>query len=140
MALEKPDNTQMKSRQRLREIYRDVSWAIELVDGEDCLSIRTIDYHSGPLTLPLSRLKKYIEAVENAASIEAPIKLKEKPPKDVVELRRQGQWSLAFSKKNKCLIIKTAYEDEEPLLLSRKELYGIGKMMNKRVRRKGSIL
>jgi len=80
-------------------------------------------------------LKKYIEAVENTAGIETPIKLKTDQPKDVVDIRRQGQWSLAFSKKNKCLIIKAAYEDEEPLLLSRKELCGIGKMMNKRVRR-----
>ncbi len=132
MVLEKHNNTPVKTHQRLREIYSDVSWAISLIDGEDCLYIRMTDYHAEPLTLPLSRLKKYIEAVDNLASDETPIKLKTEKPKDVVEIRRQGQWSLALSKKNKCLIVKTPYDDEEPLLLSRKELYEIGKMMSKR--------
>ena len=135
MAEKKHGETPVKSRQRLREIYSDVSWAIALVDGEDCLSIRTVDYHAGPLTLPLSRLKKYIEAVENTARIEAPIKLNTEQPKDAVEIRRQGRWSLALSKEKKCLIVATPHEDEKPLLLSRKELYGIGKMMNKRAKR-----
>ncbi len=126
----------MKSRQRLREIYSDVSWAIDLIDEEDCLTIRMTDYHAGPLTLPLSRLKQYIDAVKNTSSVETPIKLKAEQPKDVVEFRRQDQWSLALSKKDKYLIVKSLYNDEEPLLLSRKELYAIVKMMNKRVKRR----
>ena len=52
-----------------------------------------------------------------------------------MQIHRDDSWLITLSKKDKCIIIKTTDYHAEPLKLTRKELYTLGKLLNKRVKR-----
>jgi len=114
-------------------IYSDESWSVVLSAKGDSLIIGTTDYHAGPLTLSLAQLTEAIkssgvpEASRESVAIDRTA--------DQVEVGRKGRFVLAISKKDKSLLIQTKDGAEIPLKLSRKELYELGKMMNRRVKR-----
>lgn len=62
-------------------------------------------------------------------------KVKDDRLADLHEIGRQNRYVLTISKKEKCLYIAARHDNDATLKLSRKELYAIGKMMNKRVKR-----
>jgi len=117
-------------------IYTDGSWSVALSAEGDSLIIQATDYHAGPLKLPLRQLERHIASGEKLADEEIADDLKTELPNDIIEIRKQSRWTIALSKKQKCLFIKTKNGEVNPLRLSRKELYRIGKMMNKRVKNK----
>lgn len=138
MARDKIDDIKQKQLAGLSEIYSDQSWSIAFSDADDCLIIRTTDYHAGPLKLPLARLAEYKKTLKESASRTERDMVKR--PADLHQVGQQNKWILAVSKKEKCLFIASKGEGDPPLKLSRKELYAIGKMMNKRVKRVRKIL
>lgn len=114
------------------DIYTNQSWTVDLSATGDNLTIQTTDYHAGPLTLPFAVIASAVKAIASQKA-----KSKRIPPADLIEIRRQGQIILTISKKDKSLLINTTDSTDSPLKLTRKEVYEIGKSMNKRVKKKG---
>jgi hypothetical protein len=118
-------------------IYTDEAWSVVLSDKGDSLIIKTTDYHAGPLKLPLAAIGM---AVKSVGTPEVSNKhVAGKRPADMIEVGRQGRYVLMISKKDKRIFIGTQDDAEAPLTLSQKELYALGKKMNKRVRKTSQI-
>jgi hypothetical protein len=59
-------------------------------------------------------------------------------PLDLRVIDQQEAWTIALSRNQKRIFIDSASSNGKPLVLSRKELYGLGKKLGKRAWRKGS--
>jgi hypothetical protein len=113
-------------------VYTNQSWTVDLSASGDNLIIQTTDYHAGPLKLPFAAIASAVKAIASQKANDKRI-----APADLIEIRRQGQIILTISKKDKSLFINTTDSTDFPLKLTRKELYAIGKSMNKRVKKSG---
>jgi len=114
-------------------IYTDEAWSVILSDKGDSLIIKTTDYHAGPLKLPLAAIGM---AVKSVATPEVSNKhVAGKRPAGMIEVGRQGRYVLMISKKDKRIFIGTQDDSTASLTLTQKELYALGKMLNKRVKR-----
>lgn len=133
MAKDKIVSIKQKQSVGLSKIYSDESWYVVLSNAENCLIISTTDYHAETLKLPLAQLG--IDTKFFAESEPRVEKVKDNRTSDLREIGRQNRYVLTISKKEKCLYIAARNDNDVPLKLSRKELYAIGKMMSKRVKR-----
>lgn len=111
-------------------IVDDASWSISLSREDDCLYIKTNDYHADPLRISKSKL---IELARLFASTPLPTQAISRPS-DTQNVKTHGGWAIGISKKNKLLFCESIDGIAEPLVFSRHDLYRYGKMMNKRVK------
>ena len=115
----------------------DGSWSITFSHQDNCIYIRTTDYHADPLKLSKTKLTELAglfepESQGNVNTHRPP----QYPPKpfDTQVIATQSRWTIGISKKNKLLFCESNDEIAEPLVFSRHDLYKYGKMMNKRVK------
>lgn len=132
MTKENLKDSDTKKSEDVPAIYSDAFWSVVLSAKGDSLIIRTTDYHADPLSLPLARLRTTLKTDETPAPSYQHIPAEQ--PADTRKIGQQNQWTLKVSKKEKCLLISSKDDTGEPLRLSRKVLYSIGKRMNKRVK------
>lgn len=106
------------------------SWSISLSREDDCVYIKTTDYHADPLKITKSKL---IEMARLFASTHLPTQATSKPS-DTQNISTHRGWTIGISKKNKLLFCESMDGIAEPLAFSRHDLYRYGKMMNKRAK------
>jgi len=107
--------------------FNDESWSIDRSEKDNCLYIRTNDYHADPLKLTADRLREMRRLLEPAAE-------PKHQPVDVSEEKGQGSPFFGISRKEKCLYIGIPEGWDGLLTFSRKDLYRFGKKMGKRAR------
>ena len=110
------------------DIVDNDDWSISMSLEDECVYIKTNDYHADPLKIAKSKL---IELARLFAS--TPIQTISKPS-DTRKIASQSGWTIGISKKNKLLFCESMDGIAEPLVFSRHDLYRYGKMMNKRVK------
>ncbi|MGC1454556.1 MAG: hypothetical protein WA946_05145 [Nitrospirota bacterium] len=103
-------------------------WSISMSLEDECVYIKTNDYHADPLKITKSKL---IELARLFAS--TPIQAISKPS-DTQNISTGSGWTIGISKKNKLLYCESMDGIAEPLAFSRHDLYRYGKMMNKRAK------
>jgi hypothetical protein len=106
------------------------SWSISLSREDNCIYIKTTDYHADPLKITKSKL---IELARLFASPHLLTPATSKPS-DTQNVTTHSGWAIGISKKNKLLFCESMDGIAEPLVFSRQDLYRYGKMMNKRVK------
>jgi hypothetical protein len=118
-------------------IVENDSWSISLSREDDCVYIKTTDYHADPLKITKSKLIEvaglFRSAPQGKDNAHSPLQTTSKPS-DTQEIATQGGWAIGISKKNKLLFCESIDGIAEPLVFSRHDLYRYGKMMNKRVK------
>ena len=115
----------------------DGSWSITFSQKDDCIYIRTTEYHADPLKLSKHKLAElaglFESVIQEKDNIHNPTQATSKPS-DTQEIANQRHWKIGISKRNKLLFCENKDGIEDPLVISRDELYKYGKMMNKRVK------
>ena len=111
-------------------VVDDGSWSVTFSQKENCIYIRTTDYHADPLKLSKYKLEELAGLFESR-----PTKCLPKPS-DTQEIATQNGWTMGISRKNKQLFCESNDGHSKPLVFSRHDLYRYGKMMNKRVKTK----
>ena len=109
-------------------LYNDDSWMISYSVETGELIFKTTDYHADPLRVGVDSLVKMIQGA-GAGAAEGP-----GLPADHVALFRRAGYEVGLSKKEKSLCAAPVDGKGQVLKISRKEMSGIGKKMNKRAK------
>jgi len=135
-------------------LFADQSWIVEFSPRENCIIIATSDYHAGPLKIPAERWRAFGQCypqsvpeggcppTDSANARKGEAKPQAAPAKEDGDrsgtravVARNEMWTVSVSRQEKRVFIECEGSPAKPLVMSRRELYRVGRSMGKKSRR-----